>query len=458
MLGRPRVLSRVTFPRVLIVAIAAAALALAVIAPPARAEWPTSCVALNDIVEGALGNHMNVGIYQRVFGEQAEQACQNDHRADVRSVFAWAIAPSTPTPAPAPAPTQAPAPPAPTSPAIGEIRQLVASPFVAQDGTIWLGTATGGVLRSTNSGASFTQMIGGLPNLAINAILPSPTIHTDSIVLAATNNGVARSTNRGETWTTVTGLPGGRISALAASPFFQQDRIFFAAPDAGGFYQSADGGANWSAVPAHHANSLPAGTYLGMDAVEARGGTTKIFAWTTTQIHTSDNRGAGFNPLLSEKALPGDLRISAVAVHPEWARVPVIWVGSELHGLYRSINGGDDFHKVIENPDELLGRINVIAVSPLVSRDGAVAVGTTKRGVYFSKRGNRFQTVSDPGGRKDWNHRSVNLTINNVHGLAFSNAFQEDRMIFAGGQTQVAFSHSAAIDWYTYPDPVGPIG
>ena len=56
------------------------------------AQWPTTCVDLNDIVETHLGNDSNVGIYQRVFGDQAEQACQNDHREDVRGVFAWAFA------------------------------------------------------------------------------------------------------------------------------------------------------------------------------------------------------------------------------------------------------------------------------------------------------------------------------------------------------------------------------
>ena len=61
-------------------------------------EWPTSCVDLNDIVEEHLGRTGNVGIYQRTFGDQAEAACQNDHRNDVRSVFAWAIHAPTPEP------------------------------------------------------------------------------------------------------------------------------------------------------------------------------------------------------------------------------------------------------------------------------------------------------------------------------------------------------------------------
>ena len=82
-------------------------------------DWPTTCVELNDIVEGHLGNQGNVAIYQNTFGDQAEAACQNDHRNDVRSVFAWAIGGDGSTPPPTPAATPAPTPepaPQPTPP------------------------------------------------------------------------------------------------------------------------------------------------------------------------------------------------------------------------------------------------------------------------------------------------------------------------------------------------------
>ena len=75
-------------PALVGLALLAAALALA---SPVAAQWPTDCVALNDIVETHLDNHGNVGIYQRVFGDQAEQGCQSDHREDVRGVFGWAF-------------------------------------------------------------------------------------------------------------------------------------------------------------------------------------------------------------------------------------------------------------------------------------------------------------------------------------------------------------------------------
>ena len=72
----------------------------------AHAQWPTTCVELNDLAEAAAGNHQNVGIYQRTYGDQAEAQCQNDHRDDVRRTFAWAI----PSPVPEPVPEASPAP------------------------------------------------------------------------------------------------------------------------------------------------------------------------------------------------------------------------------------------------------------------------------------------------------------------------------------------------------------
>ena len=82
--------ARASTGRVLIALLVAVVGAVA-LATPAYAQWPSTCVDLNDIVEHHLGNAGNVGIYQRTFGGQAEDACQNDHRDDVRTVFAWAL-------------------------------------------------------------------------------------------------------------------------------------------------------------------------------------------------------------------------------------------------------------------------------------------------------------------------------------------------------------------------------
>lgn len=71
-------------------------------AEPSPGDWPVTCVALNDLVEPSLGRPENVGIYQRAYGDQAEVACQTDHRSDVQAAFHWALPASAPEPEPTP--------------------------------------------------------------------------------------------------------------------------------------------------------------------------------------------------------------------------------------------------------------------------------------------------------------------------------------------------------------------
>ena len=378
------------------------------------------------------------------------------HGAD--EVVATVTPAPTPVPTPAPPPAPTPVPP-PTSAPIGEVLRLAASPVVFQDQTIWLGTSTGGVLRSTSAGAGFTQVISGLPNLTINAIAPSPTLANDGIVLVATNNGIGRSSDRGQTWTAGAGLPASRISGIVASPRFESDRTFYALAEAGSLYQSTDGGANWSGVSVQHANGLPAGSsYLGLTAVNGRGENIHIFAWTSLDLLVSDNRGRGFKSVIGKKALPKNFRISAVAIHPEWNYDDVIWLGSEANGIYRSENGGGSFHRVLKNSDDVLGRINVIALSPNVTRDGTIVAGTEKSGFFISKRNTQLGTVKNIGAASSWNHQSTNLKISNVRGLAFSNGYSGDQTIYATGGTHFAVTGNGANDWFLYPDSVGPTG
>ena len=82
-------------------ALVSAMLGTVAIVAVASAQWPTTCVELNDVVEKSLGNYHNVGIYQRVFGNDAEEVCRNEHQDDARSLFAWANLAETPAVTPA---------------------------------------------------------------------------------------------------------------------------------------------------------------------------------------------------------------------------------------------------------------------------------------------------------------------------------------------------------------------
>ena len=56
-----------------------------------QAQWPITCVELNDQSEAAAGRQEYVGIYQRFYGAGAEAACQRDHIGDVQRTFEWAL-------------------------------------------------------------------------------------------------------------------------------------------------------------------------------------------------------------------------------------------------------------------------------------------------------------------------------------------------------------------------------
>lgn len=64
---------------------------------------------MNDMVEASALGSGSVGIYQRAFGADADTACRNDHREDVRRAFACAFPqvspPAAPTPYVEPSPT-----------------------------------------------------------------------------------------------------------------------------------------------------------------------------------------------------------------------------------------------------------------------------------------------------------------------------------------------------------------
>ena len=55
------------------------------------AQWPTTCIDLNDAFERLAGRDANVAIYQKVHQGQAEERCKDDHREAVQRAFAWAF-------------------------------------------------------------------------------------------------------------------------------------------------------------------------------------------------------------------------------------------------------------------------------------------------------------------------------------------------------------------------------
>lgn len=123
-----------------------------------------------------------------------------------------------------------------------------------------------GVLRSSNGGTSWTTsstnglnvLGGGVINFYTMVVDASTAGSTSSTILLAGVNfappsGIARSTNSGATWSTVTSAQVGGVSSIVAHPtragVYYAGARFAPAPAARGVYRSTDIGATWSQLP-----------------------------------------------------------------------------------------------------------------------------------------------------------------------------------------------------------------
>jgi len=109
--------------------------------------------------------------------------------------------------------------------------------------TLYAGTTRGGVFKSTDSGASWTNVGLTLWATTVYALAIGPS--TPSTIYAGTNGGVFQSTNGGGGWTNV-GFADQHVAALAIDP--STPSTLYAGTLGGGVFQSTDSGASWSAV------------------------------------------------------------------------------------------------------------------------------------------------------------------------------------------------------------------
>lgn len=143
----------------------------------------------------------------------------------------------------------------------GRVTSLAVDPNDAAH--LWLGAADGGVFTSHNGGADWVPVFDDQVTLSIGAIAAHPT--DSNVVYVGTGedngagysydgDGVFKTTDGGQTWTSLGLAETRRIGRIAIDPTDPQ-RVFVAAggswfhPDAHrGVYRSVDGGATWEQV------------------------------------------------------------------------------------------------------------------------------------------------------------------------------------------------------------------
>lgn len=285
------------------------------------------------------------------------------------------------------------------------VQCLGISPDFAGDKTVYAGTEANGLFRSDDAGNSW-EALEALGECSVAALAFSD---DGALIAAATSEGIAISTDGGETWATggadlgfalsiawlrdgddevlLAGLVGGGIArstdrgqswaaaneglratptlTLVLSPDFARDRTIVAAGLDDGITISRDGGERWAA-----ANEGLAETTVYGVAIAPEDGT--LYAATASGIYRSGDGAASWRAV-GGAGLPGPA--GAIAVAPSASGRPQLLLAVTLNGqLHASEDAGETWRPLGEG----FGGAGVIAlaVSPGYARDRTIFVGT----------------------------------------------------------------------------------
>jgi photosystem II stability/assembly factor-like uncharacterized protein len=137
----------------------------------------------------------------------------------------------------------------------GRTRGLLVDPDDASHKTWFAGSASGGIWRTTDAGATWHWLTPDLPNLATTVLAMAPSNH--NIIYAGTGegfgnldgvmgHGIFKSTDRGITWTFLESTSAMQeINRIIINPN-NANRVIAASNE--GIYRTQDGGATWAKV------------------------------------------------------------------------------------------------------------------------------------------------------------------------------------------------------------------
>jgi photosystem II stability/assembly factor-like uncharacterized protein len=232
----------------------------------------------------------------------------------------------------------------------------------ADPNTIYAASASGGVYKSTDLGASWTIVFGEEGTYSIGAVAVDPndgnTVwvgpgEPSNSIDSYEADGIFKSTDGGANWTNVLPIPTARVGKIVVDPLNSQ-RVYIAVqgarflgdgPDRG-LYRTEDGGSNWTKVL-----FVDNGTGCVDVALHPSTGVVLATTWPfgsgpTSRIYRSSTNGdAGtFSEITGTGGLPasGNLGRAGVTIDPSSTTAYAVIIGSDqrLHGLYRSTDLG----------------------------------------------------------------------------------------------------------------------
>jgi len=288
------------------------------------------------------------------------------------------------------------------------------------------GYLSDGIFFSTDGGNTWAARNNGMSLSTVTSLATLPT--NANVVLAAgfgdrcnqggdSNGGIYRSTDKGATWTQVMDR---KVEDLATIP--GTSTVYASAPGSG-VYRSTDGGANWTLLGASN-------TSTRMRLAVAPSNASVIYALTSTTLYRSDNAGSTWASVNSA-ACDGQCTYNlTLAVHP--TNPQTVLVGAIRPR--RSTNGGSTFTTLT----------NTWGSTQQVHQDTHVVR-------YSLNDANRIWIGSDGGiwrsdnGASSWVNMNANLNITQYYDIVVHPT--DANIVFGGAQDNSSSKRTTSNVW-----------
>lgn len=388
---------------------------------------------------------------------------------------------------------------------VGKIRSIEFSPSFSTDGTIVVGSALGGVLKSTDRGQSFSPVNAGLHDVSISSVAFSPNYALDATIwVSAWTEGVSMSCDGGASWTHVSvGLTRhpqklearyderphfGALRAAGTSTANKDQTLFLAGFD--GLFYSEHGGRSWREL-----ETLPATLVIsvGVSPNFARDSSVAV----TTYINgafLSEDRGDTWTPIndgLEEarylRQAPDCIaRLFAINFSPGYPKDRTLFCAGWTYFL-RKTKPERKWSRTRLSKESIPLQQLVVSVSPDYIRDETIFMGNRLGEIYRSTDGGvSFEVVGTVGGHvralvaspdyaadstlfaatptspsvhvsvdrgETWSPTSKGLP--RVMHLAVSPDYRTDRLLFAGTRNGLFLTADQGQSWERVGDGFG---
>ncbi|MEM7394572.1 MAG: YCF48-related protein, partial [Verrucomicrobiota bacterium] len=322
---------------------------------------------------------------------------------------------------------------------IGRVSQIAIHPTNGH--VLIAGAAGGGVWKTTNGGASWRPTMNLEPTLTIGAVAIAPS--DPKIMYAASGEdggafspswsgvGIYRSSDSGNRWSLMTGVPSTRFSAIVVHPQ-RADTIYVAGNR--GLHKSIDGGATWRTNP----------------------GQSSLFDGRITDVVI------GFQPRLIRNMPELDIDIDIGDLRPPFFLAERVYIGVQNSGVFRSTNAGEQFGS---NP--AFTRLDASDQLPSGAAAGWIKLAIGRNGpnrtrflaAKLGPNGSRIFTTTDGG--DTWDEKASNVATASFDAWCSVIAVDpnDEDILYAGASTELKRTTNggaSASDWTSINTDVHP--